>query len=187
MRQRLFSVGALMVAALQLGCAPVKVMTKNPDFPDKKPLHECKNDGTCSVAVYVGLGAQGECQVQPEFELIQVLQGKHPKVSWSLDEKPNKNPVYDYRFWFDPAAPFVKPGVSIAGNDPNLDFDDPGYDVDGNGKKDLRKFKWRSVNEQKTVPLDYVLNVQRREKKDGGWTAWTSCTPIDPKIINDGA
>lgn len=160
---------ALLAAGLQFGCAHSPLRTAQA-ADTKPPKRTCEKNKDCKIDVYVSLGANQECQVQLLVGLVSIARGAKVNVVWTLKPVDDEAEAFEYRF--DPAA-----GVTIAGNDPNSDFELIG--ANGNGQK----FTWKSKNKRPTPAYDYELLVQRRAN---GSVQWFDCTRLDPKIINYG-
>ena len=183
MRHPLLFASAFVIVALQSACSPFRVMTA--DIPPVKAAAvDCNSNGTCDIPVYVYLGENDRCLAMPSVATVVVKQGKTPKLSWSIKEYPNQRPQYDYRFILKPATTPPVYGIGIVNNDPTKDFNAPDYDDDGHGGKDKSKFKWKDLNARSGLySFDYVVNIERSLHNANDWFP---CTPIDPKIINEG-
>lgn len=187
MNKRLLWLSALVVPALLIGYQFFPGKGGMLALPAKKALFSCPNDnGVCKLTIYVAKAADGTCDVAPEYLEVQVQKSTSPTLRWKIEEYPHNDPQLIYRFHFDPANPLLQPGVDIAGNNSATDFKDPNHDDDGHGGKDVRTFKWQTVNKRNgQTKFDFVLNVQRSPappaKED-----WHDCHPVDPRIINEG-
>lgn len=168
---------SIMVGALY-GCAADPGHRFNgPDMhtlakPDMPP---CKTNNDCRIAVYASIGPNGECNVQVLFDKITVAQKKYPKVVWRIEVVDPDGDDYDYRFKLDTTVTPPVYGIEIIGNDPALDFEDPGYD------QGSRKFKWQSKH-LRNKSFDYKIHVERRlNNRD----RWVDCLLLDPRIVNE--
>lgn len=157
---------ALIATATQFGCAhrPMGPGGHMRALMERPP---CSTDRDCPVPVYVSVGQGQSCVVRVSFETVRISQGKHPKVVWNLE---SLDPGDGYDYQFDRAL-----GVVIDRNDPTQDFEDGHREGDG-------KFSWKSVN-RRQGDFKYTVNVARRTGHAG---SWVNCTPLDPKMINDG-
>lgn len=183
MRNSLLAFG-FSVALLQASCSP-QVRVTSP--PNKADSWDC-GQSNCKVDVYVYLDNANSCIVKPSVEVVIVGLGKKPKITWAITEHPKRNPDYDYRFVFDDGVSPPKHGIAIDDNNSQTDFANPGYERDGYGGNDQRKFRWTSVN-KRTSPktFSYNLFVQRKlSSAPPDDPRWEPCKAVDPKIINQG-
>lgn len=167
MKKTLMLTTVLTVAASQFACAPLRVMSKQ-NFT-------CPDHGLCTVEVYASVGSDQACKVTPQYYEVHVLPNNKQMVVWQIVPTDPHDP-YDYQFTDLAQTPRVN-GVDILKNDPNKDFESPGYD---NGNK--KRFRWTSKHVQ-PGSFDYELNVLRRAHGSHG--NWTLCDMVDPKIVND--
>ena len=125
------------------------------------------------IPVYAISTAANKCEVGIDYATInvpptQLPGGKQIRVIWILFESVvGDNNTYSFKS--------ATTGVDLTGNDPTKDFSTPGFD-----KADSRRFKWHSVHARANVPIDYKMNVTR---KDAAGNV-INCDVVDPKIIN---
>jgi hypothetical protein len=182
------SAPVLAAALLLAGCAgaPGGGAGVLVSFPAKKPELRCDSNGVCSIKVYARIAPGGGCEVMPEYEDVRI--GKHPqtgepfkpKMRWKIDSI-DPGHAYDYRFAFRPADTPPVYGIEIHGNNPTVDFDKPGHDVNGRGVRDVTTFKWDNKHGRPYL-FHYDLNVERSPHNQDTWSA---CARVDPKMYND--
>lgn len=137
----------------------------------------CSGPGVCQIHVTATTVSASRCTVESDVKDIYVPPTKRPTIRWQVKAAVPSEP-YDYQFLF---APTLKPpiyGVTIAGNDPALDFDSAGYDRD-----DTKSFMWTSVHKRK-MSFDYGFVVVRTPRGGHAGSALI-CGMVDPKIYNE--
>lgn len=164
---------SIIAALLATGCAPMIVTFNVVDFPKKEPLKPCDTNGNCPMQIYARTNAKDECEVMPEFDTVRVGVGYTPNMRWEI-EPLDTDGKYEFRF--------KSSGIVISGNTP-ADFSGGGFGS-SHGREDKAKFTWKNNHGRSlpTAPFDYEINVERSlADKD----AWSPCTRVDPKIVNE--
>ena len=146
-------------------------------FPPKIQEQRCDSNAICKVKAFTRIAPNGSCEVMPEVQNVRIGAAFKPKMMWKI-ESIDTGHAYQYRFVFLPKAMPPLYGISIVGNDPAKDFDNPGVDA---GRT---TFVWDNKHLQAKT-FDYALNVERRAPHAGPDADWEFCDVVDPKMFNE--